>query len=373
MASNILDGIRSEEWRHDFVRRLSSLDGFDELLGLSCQTADRDLGAKARAFPHLNSQSQEIISAYDKQDLVAARQYYNNEHLVEFWRYYRNEVDAHISAGKIDRDFPLFNLSVDIPNLSYQVTSIALKSLQDTSEFKAWKQRIEMEGSPYPKLHILFAKLSVLTKYQFRCFFNFYGLFLQINKKKKSPIWDYYKIHYFLDNNLYGNGSSLFFRTPFEFAFFSNNLTELTLYLEHEFGAQSQISLDSVDAFLQRQRDYYLKLALTITLEENEIHNRRKDLRMYEPREGIVKEKVTEELREFYRITTVDSYGLLKQNGCPFARTKGLGENALLEVFEYFDRMMIYLLGRSPEFDDLFAGRERKPETFEVSGHFTSR
>jgi len=109
-----------------------------------------------------------------------------------------------------------------------------------------------------------------------------------------------------------------------------------------------------VSEFLERQRKFFLKLALTITLAENEIHNRRKDLRWYDHTAGIVKDGISEELIKHFDETVIKRYGLIKQSGCPFAKSKAFKKNALIEIFEYYDSMMIHMLSRASEFKQLF-------------------
>jgi hypothetical protein len=168
-------------------------------------------------------------------------------------------------------------------------------------------------------------------------------------------VWHAYKIHQFLDYFLYigPNGDNC--GATFEGIFFNSNISELTLFLEHHFAEQRCLSLLEVDQFLHRQRNHYLTRAISISLEESEALNHRRDLLIYDERQGIViLNGLTDEIRQKLREEKIEPYQMARFDGCPFAKSKGVDHNALLEVYEFFDRLMLHLLNLSPEFSNLF-------------------
>ena len=168
-----------------------------------------------------------------------------------------------------------------------------------------------------------------------------YDLFIEHHRRIGGTIRDYYRIHFFLDNFLYVREDGMVRRSHFDFIFMNNNLYELKLYLQDRFDKEKRLTLDEVNTFLRQQRQFYAKAALSISLADNEIHNNRKDLLAYDEDVGIVLARdVTDTLREHYQDNVIEGYGLIRQGGCPFARSTGLKKNALIEVFEYTDTLM---------------------------------
>lgn len=360
VKSDNLKTIMTEEWRSAFIGRLAKLDGFFELVDRSCQTIS--IAHRPIDFAALNMQARNLIASYDIKDLAAARQYYNNEHLVLFWKFYHDKLEPLFENGSVDRNFPVFTAEIDYAGDDFRVTPVKIDFLNSDvmkigDDLLRRESVTEIHKSGERDLRDLFARLTILQQIQNKAFNDFHLLFLKQAQRAKNIVWDYYKIHYFLDNNLYPLGDGTYYRAPFDYVFFSSNITELKLFLSHCHASDLNIDINNVADFLGRQRKYYLQIALSLSLPENEIHNRRKDLRWYDPIEGVVKDGISDDLLRFYDETVVKKGGLVKQGGCPFAKTKGVRRNSLIEVFEYFDQMMIALLSHSTLFAKLFGAR----------------
>jgi len=119
-----LSRITTHEWRENFLAKLDSLVEFTELVEITCQKnqhprQDLDIAS-------LNAKVSNIISAYDKEELAAARQYYNNEHLLYFWEYFQHEQERLISHGTINQEFPLFSTRINYENNAFEATPISV-------------------------------------------------------------------------------------------------------------------------------------------------------------------------------------------------------------------------------------------------------
>lgn len=360
--SSDLELVGSPVWRSALLAKFATLPGFDSLLTQSCSPSGVDKTTVPLA--ELNMKAAQIVHSHDRQELVVARQYYNNEHLVRFWRFFCEELDKIVSANGLDPHFPLFEITMDLSVPDYRVRPLASSFLEDHADAgdggHETRDPSSLISSRFPNVdHIdlrrLFVKLSVFFAYQTSLLVAFYRLFLNIHRKQGSEVWDYYRIHFFLDNHLYSRDNEYFYRSSFDLIFFNSNLVELGIFLHYHFSRGLPLSVDEVRGFLRRQTEYHLKRALTISMEDNEIFNRRKDLLEYLPDEGLVGiREVSDELRAFYRQSVIEYYGLLKQGGCPFAKSKGVSRNALLELYGYSNELIIQLLSRAEEFDQVF-------------------
>jgi len=102
-----------------------------------------------------------------------------------------------------------------------------------------------------------------------------------------------------------------------------------------------------------------LTQAVSISLEESEALNHCRSLLMYDERQGIViLNGLTDVVRQQLREKLLEPYQMARFDGCPFAKSKGVDRNALLEVYEYFDKMMLHLLNHSCEFHNLFVNQK---------------
>ena len=68
-----------------------------------------------------NRKAAEINSQYNKEELAVARYYYNTAQLVEFWRYYNDELKRICKTKIVNRAFPLFEVHVDPEKLDYKI------------------------------------------------------------------------------------------------------------------------------------------------------------------------------------------------------------------------------------------------------------
>ena len=126
--------------------------------------------------------------------------------------------------------------------------------------------------------------------------------------------------------------------------FFNSNLFNVMAYLNHQYMNSNDASLSDVALFLARQRKYLAKLAVMNSLAENEVLNYCKNTNYYDEADGVVKIDATEEQLKYFQETKVDSYHMVKLEGCPFAKTLGVKTNTMVEVYEYFDDILIEFL-----------------------------
>ena len=369
-ASTCLDLVRSEEWCVRFLGALVRMEGFGTLVDRSRRLA---ANIRAKKLERIRLPAQRLVASYPRYELAIARQYYNNEHLIHFWRSVNQEIDRLVDVGAITREFPLFQVKAHVSGLTYEAVpipvwnfvNIEIHKTQDEPFLFTWRpggnstrpqinRESVLDGGK--ALDTLFGKLALLHNVVIHGFTGLYNIFLMHHRKQKDIVWDYYRIHYFLDNYLYLRQDGASCRASFGDIFFNSNLLELRVFLKHHLANRQYLSLQDVDDFLERQRQYYLRRAVTISLEENEHLNHRHDLFRYDPERGIVvPEDMTDEMRQAYRTAKIDPYGLLKLDGCPYAKSKGVKANALLETYEHFDKLMLHLLSRCPEFKELFA------------------
>jgi hypothetical protein len=97
--------IRSEEWKKRF---LSLLSIFEEL---RAHLHEINHSLLSGSYLNLEPLVTKIITQYKREELVAARQYYNNSHLIDFWKWYNKELEKLIQSGKINSEFPVFSVT----------------------------------------------------------------------------------------------------------------------------------------------------------------------------------------------------------------------------------------------------------------------
>lgn len=374
--SKYIDTVRSDAWRERFLEQLSLLEEYESFLAQNGVIRSVNITGLPAS---LRSKANQLVKSYSRHELVAAKQYYNNDHLIHFWRWFVENLDMLASAGAISRDFPLFRVNINWEILKYRVTKIPIQQFEQSHFYKISDQplkyasvsrassgrkdhadgAVDTAGADFESLK---GKLVVLRIHVFEALRNLYYIFLEFNRRNKSVPWNSYKIHQFLDYFLYigPNGDNC--GAAFEGIFFNSNISELTLFLDHHFAQRRRLLLFEVDQFLQRQRKHYLTRAVSISLEESEALNHRRDLLIYDERQGIVRlNGLTDEIRQLLREEKIEPYQMARFDGCPFAKSKGVDYNALLEVYEFFDRLMLYLLNFSPEFSNLFV-KQKGPE-----------
>ncbi|MEW6330544.1 MAG: hypothetical protein AB1560_03690 [Pseudomonadota bacterium] len=369
--------VKSESWRRRFLGQLSDLAGFDTFLKRS-RVAEK--GELSRLLASMRGHAKRLIKTYPKHELAAARQYYNNEQLVHFWRGFSQELEGLIRLGAVPREFPVFEVSIDGTKQLYGARAVSIRHFEEIEVHRVsdhplryrWNPktgdvRQERDGddaqTAATNLESLMGKLTILHDMVFRSLRSLYGIFVEYNRMAGTKIWDYYRIHQFLDNFLYVAPNGEPCRSSFDFVFFNSNVHELRLYLAHHHDKQLPLTLSDVSDFLKRQRTYYQKLAVSISLEESEALNHRKDLYEYDEKCGVVMlAGITDEFKRHLHKHKIEPIGLLRLDGCPFAKSRGVERNALIEVYEFFDRLVLHFLAHSREFDRLF-GRQRRTST----------
>ncbi len=362
--------VQTRVWRDSFLHEISRIDNFEEWLSSSLSAVANQ--TPGQEMNHLTNEALKIVQSKDRNELTAARQYYNNAHLLGYWRMLNTELGSAIKRGAVDADFPLLKIQPDKHPNWFLLTGIPLQFFSQI-KFDIDEQTVLTSPEDFKKevpvllkpsggdqtrqsrLNMVFLQLSLLVRIQMEAMSTFYKLFLQFQYELKSPLWDYYKIHIFLDNFLYVREDGYVRRSNFGNIFGNSSLYELKLYLQSCLDSHIKIRLADVEGFLKRQRKYMLNLALTISLEENEIHNCRKDLLAYDPERGVVRAiGITKDMLDYYQQSVIAPLGVIKQNGCPFALSKGLSRNALIENFEHFDRLIISFLRNSKNFHTAF-------------------
>ncbi len=361
--------VKAEQWRKNFLDEINALDGFDDLVRHS-----RSVGRVPEVDEKLKQRARDIVESRDMDELTAARQYYNNAHLLVYWRVLKEDIEKGYASGRISREFPLFQVKRDAGSGGIALEGVAAEFLDqihfdvdETTLIDFTDPGAELcelpvlfklsDGSPSRQqpLNRAFMQLSLVSRIMLASLEAYYSSFIDYQYRQKSPILDYYRIHCFLDNFLYMNEEGDVRRSNYDAIFGNSSLYELKLYLQYNLDNEYLIDLKDVEAFLERQRKYYLSLALDITLEENEVHNRHKNLLAYDAERGVVHtQNISPELIEHFRTTVIESFGVVKQNGCPFAMSVGASGNALLEVFQYSDTVFLYVLRHSVDFNKVF-------------------
>jgi len=366
--------VKAPEWR-DWL--LNELNKSPDLLRFVNQSRSRNSEA-GLTVGALQSRANEIMKAVPKEELMAARQYYNNAHLLHFWGALSAEYEKMIQANVLNRDFPLFDLQVNHQTGQYRIKPLTMDFINSVNYEMPENARKPIEGVmgipvfPPPmarkrkskkgqaRLDRLFLKLSLANKVYSATTTAFYDIFLQQHRNSSSYVWDCYKLHCFLDNFLYVDASGTARRSPFEFVFLNSDIYELKVFLQDRYEKSSGLLFEDVAAFLERQRAYYLKYAVTVSLKENEVHNRHKELLHYDEKRGIVvPSQDTRALQEKYDREVIRRYGVHKQGGCPFAKSKGIRMNAMLELLEFVDNIFLKLTVATPEFAALYSSTQK--------------
>lgn len=310
----------------------------------------------------------QLLTHYPKEDMRAARLYYNTEQLIAFWKYYHALIDNSISKGLISKRLPLLSATSDPANR--QITLKAIKTSQlegglfiqltqtprPTFEKKELDDMHAIQGGALNKkdvLDSLHGRLSQVMQLAYKACPILYSLFLAQERQSDSKIWEAYKIHTFLDTFMYLSSKTGPRTSRFELIFFANNLRELVVFLTAALASGKHLSIRQTTEFLDNQTKYYLGLSQRITLEENEILNTHKEFLHYDETRNIVR-------LENIPTQTLESSSILFQDlsitslGCPFGRTKGVKQNAITEIYEFFNQLLIRALEASWEFEYLY-------------------
>jgi len=363
MTSNSIEqknrAVSDVEWRHEFLGLLNSIDGFEELVATSREGKQLDV---TNLIAQMDSESGKVISRYEKKELVRACQYYNTVHLIEFWGWYCSWLDRSVESGVLPEDFPVFELkngrnpgSIALEPLRMEVIEgyfywrapdkkdvFKFCRLEDRDEYKD-----KWSGCNSDSLDQLLGRLYFLKQRYVEFTTFLYNRFLQEQKAANSSAWDYYKIHYYLDHLIYISPGGQYHGAVFDKIFFANNLWELEVYFRYCQESGIGISLEGAADFLERQVKYYIHLGLEISVEENAFLNNYRHLMRYDiEREVVVMPAMGRSLHDRLHSELVDKSGIIKGEGCPFVKSKGVSHNAAREVYTHFDNLMLKLLER---------------------------
>lgn len=354
--------IQEAEWRARLLQEIDALDGYDQIIG---HTLTHSAPPPPDILTRLSQRASIILGKFPKEDLRVARHFYNTRQLIAFWKHYCELIDNCVNGGTETEPLPLVSISLDPTNKKITLQPVP-KHLLTAGRFIRTNEdalhptfRFIAPGkeTPHPDaltrrqdaLDSLEGRLTYAVQTAFQSSSILYKLFLHMERRSESEIWDYYKIHIFLDCFLYQQQKGHTRTSKFELIFFSNNLRELMIWLASAAKKDTHASDTDVDAFLERQTKYYLALSQRITLEENEILNTHKELLRYDSDSGTVvlgsaPDELLAESRNLYECLGISSIG------CPFGRTKGINGNALLEIYTYYDRLFARITKSSWEF-----------------------
>lgn len=347
-------------WKEGFLREITALSGFDDLAARS-----RGIGASRPSqacWDDIKRPAVDLIERYPRRILVEARQHCNIAHLVEFWRWYGDVLKKYILAGSLTENFPLFSIKEPSARRQYEIESLSpadfdhyefrlIAKLPPTCQYRhnpsvkikklSKKKFIRVEN-----LERFICKLCRLQDTYSRTTTYLYNMFIDAARQELSPAWGDYRIHLFLDRFLYQTKDGQICDAPFEKIFFSSNLSELSVYLRYKFDRKLIPSVQDVGKFLSRQRKYYLELAMQLDMAGAAYLNNYRHLLHYHPPKGIViLPEMESQILEIIDRDLIQAAGVIKMAGCPFAKSKGVSENAVLEAFRHVDTLMLEMVG----------------------------
>lgn len=371
-------GVTNDAWKRKFIRSLDSCSCFREF----SLDKSRERTVHVSPVSCLHSCVAGILAHYDKKELVHACQQYNNTHLIEFWKWFCTWQDKAADLDATVADFPLFEVKRNFASGESTLVPVGVErfetlffwqTVEDNDSYRFCKSQVREEFRPawsdtkHDPLIQLLGRLTMLKLTYIKSTTFLYNRFLAEQHQKSSPSWDAYKIHYFLDSVLYKYPDGRSYSAVFDKIFFNNNLLEIKIFLRHCLESRVCFTLEDVAAFLERQRTYYVQLALHIGLEQNAFLNNRRDLMYFDPQRGIaVMPELGRHMLVRLREELVDKAGMVQMDGCPFAKSKGLSKNAAAEVYARFDQLMLKLVERW-----LFADRDDGNAA--VSGNHTAK
>lgn len=365
--------VSSKQWRSSFLAQIESIPGF---LSLVEKSREQDVSARYAMIATLDDPAQWVIRQYSLHELRVARHFYNTEHLLAFWRHYHAILDAGISKGLLPRRFPLPSVKIDADTRRLTLEGMNLDDItgalflyhQRDAARPATFARLELKArarleqlSEQQMLDSLRGRLAWVAKQVRAAASLLYTQFLWQERHAGSELWDWYKIHVFLDHFLYYAHAGDRRLSRFDLVFFSNNKEELAVWLEWELGQRAKLGIRQVRAFLDRQTRYNARVSQQVSLAENDIRNSRRGLLAYDPCSGVVKLStgpgdILADAEAYFQALDIRSLG------CPFGREKGIAGNALVELYEYQNGLFARAIEASWEFQRLFGGH-REPVT----------
>jgi len=344
---------------------LSKLDKIPEFQTLANRSRSDALGVRHELVPRMAARAREIIDEYDWEELRAARHYYNTQHLLAYWRRLHSLIATVVENKLVPPELPLFRIAeestesrivINHYRMDDLVEGVFYRNTGQGSDYSRRKQEPGDEsfrGTRNEAFVSMEGRMCYVAYLAISSYTQIYNAFIAGQHQHQTKVWKQYLVHVFLDSFLYFPDGSDSGSSRFDLVFFTNNEKELLVYLRNRFETGNRLTITDVADFLERQSVYHLKLSQSITLEENDIRGVKKNLLYYDEDSGIVRMQYPEELIEQSRKVIRDRLNL-KELGCPFGRAKGAEQNALLEVYRYFDLLFTSVLRRSWEFPFLF-------------------
>jgi hypothetical protein len=304
---------------------------------------------------------------------MAGRHYYNTKQLVDFWKFYQELVESGITRNVVTRDFPV--LLAELRNSALFLSGLGVNQFAQGYVYRDGNnpqgfQRMNIANgdavmnmnSPEEIWNSLVGKMFLMLQAIVSSGKLLYTHFLNEQWRIQSEIWDYYKIHIFLDTFMYIKDGIPRAHSGFDFVFFNSNYFELKEFLRDRLISGIRLTIPEVDQFLKRQRVHNLRLSQHISLVEADVLNKHKELLRYDQLSGIVQlQEIPSSILSASQNKVHHELGFVKVDGCPFARTKGVRGNALVEVYEYFDDLFLALLEHAWEFQTLYAQPKARP------------
>lgn len=356
--------VSSDEYRKILLEKICNIAGFECLVNYSRDP--RGIGA-CDITPGMIAAAKAIIASSSRAELRVARQHFNTVHLLAFWKRYGELIDKGVAAGALPSKSPLFttgsggsgwNLNlVGIPD-EYFDSGLYRAASDGKSDFKyvpmqrqKAKRTCTIRADIFQSLHGRLAYVLHLVR---RSATRAYNEFLLEERAAGSSIWEAYQAHIFLDVFLYDPDHPGFGQSKFDAIFFASNFGDLIFFLRESMNLKKPLRIPAITEFLKRQTKYNLRLSQEISLEDNHARNHHRQLLRYDHERGFVHmdEMPAYMAEEYHRLFRENL--MLDDLGCPFGRTKGVHKNALVEVYDYFDKLFLHSIGRSWEFRALF-------------------
>ncbi len=350
----------SEAWSQAFLKRLH--DEIDiETLALTSLRARKPMITSGDRLQ--NTAAKRLINSYQKAELAHARFYYNNLHLLCYWESYNRLQDGFVSTGQLNHGFPLYFLRMAEDGAKPEVlfSDFGVYTGQSHVDFsmpplvKIPENCRPDDEKRYRQLSSLLLKLEYLHDAVSASANSVYWWFLSEAFEHRDVAWNYYQIHYFLDQFLYVAKDGSAAMSPFQAIFSNSNMRELQVFIFYHVNNNLRLNLKDVEEFLSRQRRYYVRKAIVASHNDITLLNSFKQLLEYDPDEGVVRINQTgDAYNQAMELCAQNKYDRSMQDGCPFAKSKGISRNALDEVYSLYDSLALQVLSQCDEFEQIF-------------------
>lgn len=298
---------------------------------------------------------------FSKQELATIKMYWNNYICIEFWKYYQDIIHYEFEKNSI---FILFSVNAR-KSTYFELQPIPFETIESEKVISLKHRLFQSQNLTEISFFKKFQTVNTILRNSFLDLYENFRISRQIpfvDKKhtaqKLEVNWlNLYSMIDILENGLfYNEKKKIGFITPINKILFSPNYVDLIIYLKFLLSNQKKIVFEDLVSFLKRQREYNLKNALHQTFVETNVKNQHQELLFYDEREEVVKlgnipKKLKQDSEEISRLLEID---MLERKGCPFARSKGLEKNSLMEYNEYFDFVYLEFLLQNKEFKELF-------------------